>query len=213
MSVRRRTDPFVAAEADDRLLAVDALFVLHRMAVLALQMYNIHLTGLERCNVPFMVLAGVLLCRGPLGSYVLSRRQASASASRADLLMRPALGCLLTLNIGYCAGLLFQRHELKDSLLLLLPLLVRQLLFGGAAGSAFGGWYCDVMPHGTSASTRAGAHANRIAVDALETAFVAGLLPIQLSGSGDLYYDLGICASWAAYGGLASLFLLVLRFL
>ena len=127
---------------------VDALFVLHRLAALGLQMYNIHLTGIERANFSFLVLAVVLLCRGPLGSYVLSRRKASASASRVDLLLRPGVGCLVTLNIGYCAGLLFQRHQLRDSLLLLLPLLARQLLFGGAAGSAFGGWYRDVMPHG-----------------------------------------------------------------
>ena len=33
-------------------------------------------------------------------------------------------------------------------MLLLIPLLVRQLLFGGSAGAAFGGWYRDVVPHG-----------------------------------------------------------------
>ena len=132
---------------------VDALFVLHRLAVLGLQLYNVHLTALERANLPFLVLAVALLCRGPLGSYVLSRRRAKASASRLDFLLRPGLGCLVTLNVGYCAGLLFQRHELHYSLLLLLPLLARQLLFGGAAGSAFGGWYRDVMPHGMRCSS------------------------------------------------------------
>jgi hypothetical protein len=132
---------------------VDALFVLHRLAVLGLQLYNVHLTALERANLPFLVLAVALLCRGPLGSYVLSRRRAKASASRLDFILRPGLGCLVTLNVGYCAGLLFQRHELHYSLLLLLPLLARQLLFGGAAGSAFGGWYRDVMPHGMRCSS------------------------------------------------------------
>jgi len=69
--------------------SVDALFVLHRLAVIGLQMYNVHLTALERANAPLIVLAGVLLCRGPLYSYVLSSRKASASASRVDILLRP----------------------------------------------------------------------------------------------------------------------------
>jgi len=61
---------------------------------------------------------------------VLSGRKASARASRLDLILRPGVGCLVTLNTGYCAGLLFQRQQLlRFSLgsLLVLPLLARQV--------------------------------------------------------------------------------------
>ena len=102
------------------------------------------------------------------------RRKASAAASRVDLLLRPAVGCLVTLNIGYCAGLLFQRNQLLYSVFFAVPLFARQFLFGGAAGSALGGWYQDVLPHGISPQARARAHAQRMVVDALETAFVVG---------------------------------------
>ena len=82
----------------------------------------------HRVDAAMLLLSVALLSREVLGASMLSAYKPCEGASRADVILRPALGILVTLNVGYNAGVVLQRDATPWALFLLFSISMIPLL-------------------------------------------------------------------------------------